>query len=268
VAEARAAFTTRQSDAAPGEVRERWQCALDEEETPFGCVLVSDDRVLLRLFHRPTTRIVGELAGQHFAVLPSAAAAPIELVGLRPDTDYALTITEIDARLEAERRVWPFHTPRSLTRLTISEVNADPAGREPAQEYVELWNYGDSAIALEGLRLSDDAHEPGVALPAVGVLQPDARALLVADSFDPNNPADVAPAVGCALVHVGKAVTRAGLANAGERLYLRDAENRRLSATPDAPAPKPQHCIARASMDPRSGEPGSFVLTPDCTPGW
>jgi hypothetical protein len=268
VAEVHAAFTTRKEDAAAGEVLERWQCALDEEETPFGCALVSDDRILLRLFHRPTTRSVGELAGEHFAVLPSAAAAPLELAGLRPDTDYALKLDQIDARLERESLAWMFHTPRPLARLTISEVNADPAGREPSQEYVELWNYGDAAVALEGMRLSDDAHEPGTALPAVGVLHPDARALLVADSFDPNNPADVAPAVGCVLVHVGKAVTRAGLANAGEKLYLRDAENRRLSATPDTPAPKPQQCLERDSNDPRTGEPGSFALRPDCTPGW
>ena len=39
--------------------------------------------------------------------------------------------------------------------LVITEVLANAAGPEPAQEFVELRNLGDGAVSLAGLRLED-----------------------------------------------------------------------------------------------------------------
>jgi hypothetical protein len=72
-------------------------------------------------------------------------------------------------------------------------------------------------------------------------------------------------APGTRLVRVGASLTKAGLANAGEPLFLRDADQHRLSAAP-ARAAASGRCLQRRGSDPRSGRVEDFVEAP-CTPG-
>jgi hypothetical protein len=160
-------------------------------------------------------------------------------------------------------------TERNLPKLSITEIRTDPLGPEPAQEFVEVMNYGTEQIVLAGFTLSDTVSEPGHPLTTPIALYPGARALLVADTFDADAPLDAPVPAGALLVRVGKSLGTSGLSNAGEPLFLRDPLGRRVSAAPAAKAPRAGACLQRISTDMRSGETGAFGYDGDrdCTPG-
>jgi hypothetical protein len=109
----------------------------------------------------------------------------------------------------------------------ISEVLANPAGDEPAQEWVELVRIAGDGGSTEGLRISDgdgDDELPDVFVPAHG------RVLVVSASYDSSAPGDVPPAPGARIAYLEGPIGRAGLANAGEPISLLDAEGITLSA--------------------------------------
>jgi hypothetical protein len=178
-------------------------------------------------------------------------------------------VLAIDASGSPQEERFSVRTASDLAALSISEVRANPLGSEPAQEYVELWNFGARPLPVQGFSISDAPDEPGTRIVPDAILPPGARALLVSDAFDSTSDTDVRPAPGAILLRVGPTVTRAGLANSGEALFLRDREGRRLSAAPATPPPRPGVCSVRECEDPRSGAPGSFGYDPaaSCTPG-
>jgi hypothetical protein len=81
---------------------------------------------------------------------------------------------------------------------------------------------------------------------------------------------DRAPPAATLLVPVGTSLTRSGLANAGEPLYLRDPHDRRISAAPRSVAAgqvaRAGRCLQRVSADPRTADPAAFIVAP-CSPG-
>ena len=157
-------------------------------------------------------------------------------------------------------------TTPPLATLAITEVLADPQGPEPAQEYVEIWNFGPDAIALDGLQLSDDGSLVGQIITSSRSLPSGGYALLVADDYDPEQGLDLAPAPGVPLVRVGKSLAKSGLANRGEPLFLRDASGNRLSASPASKAPA-GICLTRIpGTPPRLGTSEEFTTAP-CSPG-
>ena len=266
VTELRAEFSTQSALDPIVPVWQQTPCAIDELALPIGCALVTDQRVDFQLFQNPAMRVLAQLADQRIAVLPASMSSPLGFQGLVADRTYTLTLESIDASLHAEQISWPLRTAAPLPKLSISEVNANPHGAEPQQEYVELWNFGDESQSLAGMSLSDSASDLGAALPEQAVLAPGARALLVSDTFDPADERDPRPAPGSLLIRVGKSVTRAGLANTGERLYLRTAAGERVSTAPSSPTAREGQCLARATGDPRSPDPAEWVLAA-CSPG-
>jgi hypothetical protein len=267
LSELHAPFTTRAQD---GQESAPWQgrpCAVDEQALPFGCALLSDTSMTLQLFHNPGLRVVAQLDDQRLALLPTAAAGTARFSELVPEHSYTLQLDTYDASMHNERRTWQLQTPAALPTLAITEVRADPNGPEPAQEYVELWNFGAAAVAMGGLLLSDSPAELGVALPDEPRLEPDAHALLVSDAFDAADARDEAPAAGALLVRMGKTVTRAGLANAGEPLYLRTADGQRISSAPGQPAARAGQCLVRTRVDADRLEDDDAWSLAACTPG-
>lgn len=236
-------------------------CGLDETPADLGCALADDARVTLRL--RADTPVI--------ASLTSPRAVDRQLA---PRGEITLSLAlGIDAAVDAELRLEglagetlsatiPLRTHPTLAAITIAEVRADPRGPEPRQEYVELLNYGASAVELTGLALSDRADRLGDELPLSPMLPAGARALLVADAFDPNDPADPPVPPGVMLVRIGTSLASGGLSNAGEPLFLRDTEGRRLSAIPSMASPGPGICWVRTTTT-RAGE----LRAAECTPG-
>ena len=245
------------------------RCALDETTTAFGCVLAGDDRLQLRIQLDSAARVRVQLGERSIARLAGARALEVTFADLLPNARYPLRVhaeagdsAHLDAALDVD-------TLAALAKLSISEVLADPLGPEPDLEWVELVNYGEQPIALQGFSISDRTDDLGTRIDRDLVMAAGARALLVSDAFDRGDALDVPPAAGALLVHIGPTLTRAGLANAGEPLYLRDALRQRVSAAPATPEPRSGVCTRRVSADPRSGAAGSFAYAIDagCTPG-
>jgi hypothetical protein len=245
-------------------------CAIDEEAFELGCALISDRWVALTL--RASEPFVATLtvAGLvHSAIAPSGETQ-LSLPSLTPGSEITVELELRDSTGNSLTRSETFRTHADLPTLSITETRSDPLGPEPSQELVELWNFGDRPVPLAGMLLSDQADELGTPLVTEAQVDPGARVLLVADSFDASDPKDVAVPPGTPLVRVGKSLGNAGLANRGEPLFLRDAQGRRISAAPSSPQPVAGVCSVRVASDPRDGSQGSFALDADqsCTPGW
>ena len=157
--------------------------------------------------------------------------------------------------------------PADLATVTIDEVRADPLGPEPAQEYVELLNFGTKAVAMEGFSLTDDAFTKGHALSMQSPLLPGERVLVVGPDFDRHDPSDGSVPDALRLIRIEGALA---LANQGSALYLRDDTGRRLAASPSVGPERAGQCVGRiAGGEPRSGRAQDFRQDPDgsCTPG-
>jgi hypothetical protein len=263
-----AQFSTAEDDAAPVLGWRTSGCALDETGTPVGCAAAGERAIELRLQPDGPALIVAQLGSQRQARVAGGAAVSVHFRDLEPNRAYALAVSASDSIGRTQLQHLEVATAPPLATLAISEVRANPLGSEPAQEFVELWNFGERALQLQGIRLSESPEDPGIRIEAALDLPPSGRALLVSDSFDPDDALDIPPAPGAPLLRIGSALTRSGLSNAGEPLFLRDAQGHRLSAAPALAAPAGS-CIARIGADPRSGDAASFAVDPDsgCTPG-
>jgi hypothetical protein len=264
-----ASFSTADASGPPAFAWLAGGCALDELSLPIGCALLGDVSIQLRMRPASPARVIVQLGQERAARLSSGQSIDVSFSELAPDSDYALAVTAQDAagqRVEAHQSL---HTAAALATLSISEVRADPLGSEPAQEYVEVLNFGAQPIDVDGFTLSDAPDATGTRIDAEVPLPAGAHALIVPAAFDETDPRDAAPAPGALLLRTAAALTHSGLANSGEMLWLRDRQGRRLSAAPATPPPRPGVCIARTSADPRTGAPGSFAYDPDggCTPG-
>jgi hypothetical protein len=267
----RASFRSGRAPDTHGPALRATSCAIDEQATRVGCALIDDQRISLRLLADEPARFALTRDGGHDVVraVGPAGAAVLQLPGLEPDSEHALQLQLRDAAGNLTTEQLSLRTTPSLATVAISELRADPLGPEPAQELVELLNYGSRPVQLQGFSLGDRLDALAPAIAAEVVLQPTARALLVADGFDPHEPSEPQPPAGATLVRVGKALAAGGLRNSGEALYLRDAEGRRISAAPGLP-PRTGRCLVRIAADMRTDEEAAFEHSEEagCTPGW
>lgn len=127
----------------------------------------------------------------------------------------------------AETAAISMTVPRDLLPLAITEVHANPAGPEPAQEYVELRNLGPAPIDTGSLIIEDSKGSdmlPSLVptlLPSSAGLEPGAYALIVPAGFDEQSALDVRPRAGTPLIRVDARIGSDGLSNAGEVVRLR-----------------------------------------------
>jgi len=142
----------------------------------------------------------------------------VSLAGLPPAASATVVVSATDrAGNVAASAALPFQTPPALPPIAVTEVLANAAGPEPAQEYVELRNLGSEAVPLGGLRLEDS--KGGDDLPPE-VLAPGAYALVVTSTYDPAQGQDPAPRAGTLLVRVDSRLGSDGLSNGGEAVKL------------------------------------------------
>jgi len=237
-------------------------CALDELPTPLGCALVDDDSVALRVELGVPARVEWIVGEARALTVASRGAATLRVGDLPPERAFETRLRATGTDGAPHEWTVELSTTAPLARVAIVEVRADPRGPEPAQEYVEVLNYGDVPISLDGFALSDRADSEGDLL--AGALAAGERALIVSSRFDPEDPADPPVPPGVRLIRVDAALGSGGLTNAGEPLFLRDAEGRRLSAAPALSADGPGRCLVNEGPDPR--RPDGFVRA-ECTPG-
>ena len=112
-------------------------------------------------------------------------------------------------------------TNAKVPRVVISEVLANPSGKEPAAEYVEILNRHPTAVSLGGWSIEDGpiAQEGNGSSPRIlpdSVLLPGQRAVIVSETFqgivDPK----------ALTIRLTKSVGVNGLSNRGESVALRD----------------------------------------------
>jgi hypothetical protein len=159
--------------------------------------------------------------------------------------------------------------PEGLLPLAITEVLANAAGPEPAQEFVEVRNLGGEVIDIGGLSI-EDAKGADVLPPLL--LDAAAYALIVPSGFDPGSGADVAPRGGTPLIRVDARIGSDGMTNGGEVVRLRTPAGTIVSSyggTVDASATKwagkSVHRIPEDACD----QPASWTRLPsEATPGW
>lgn len=244
-----------------------FECALDETPIEIGCAFSDDRSVRVRVRGVEPLRAVLETERGRVGAVFSRGEGELGLEDLAPDTSLDAHLSLTDTSGLVTRVPLVLVTSPPLPELSIVEVRADPLGREPTQEYVELENRGSAAIDLSGLRLADALDDEGDALPSL-VVPPGGRVLVVAADFDPDDVADGPVPPGVPLVRIEGSLGSAGLAAYGEPLFLRDAAGQRLSAAPALPA-RPGVCIVRVVEDGRTGAVGAFGYDPaeTCSPG-
>jgi hypothetical protein len=147
----------------------------------------------------------------------------VPVAALPPETDATATVRAVDrAGNLAESAPVAWRTPAALPPVVITEVLANAAGPEPAQELVELRNLGDAEVSLDGLSLADG--KGADALPPA-TLAPGAYALVVTSSYQADDGTDAPPRAGTQLVRVDSRLGGDGLSNGGEVVRLLRGED-------------------------------------------
>jgi len=231
-------------------------------EVPFGpgCVEVEDDRLLGRT---PETALLWGITGEGLdVVMTTQNNERFVLKGLPAEQGITLDVTTIDVHGRELRRTFSATTLAPRPHVVLNEVLANPLGPEPDQEWVELYNDGAVEASLGELVVSDIGGE--TALPAVA-LPPGRFALVVNETFAPDDEVDVPPAEDAIVVRV-PALGKNGLGNAGEIVRLLDMRGRIVSRFPAIPKPKAGQSVVRRSPDAPDGVSDSFQLAPP-TPG-
>jgi hypothetical protein len=116
--------------------------------------------------------------------------------------------------------------------VAITEVLADPNGPEPAQEFVEITNFGPLEIDLSGWMIDDngDANGGNNLVAENTVLGPGQVAVVVSASYDPAEGQDPAPDPSALLITLPATVCSNGLKNSeAETVELYDASGMLVS---------------------------------------
>jgi hypothetical protein len=239
-------------------------CALDELSERGACLLLGEDRLDLRA--TADEPVFVELLAPPVGAAALAFSEPfaLALAGLSPEGCAFLRLTDLAGHRSEEAAC--YRLPDDLATLTIDEVRADPLGAEPAQEYVELLNFGAHPVDMTGFWLSDDAYAQGLPIDAPQRVEPGQRVLLVGPEFDRSAMQDGALPAALTVVRLGRSLS---LANQGARLFLRDAAGRRVASSPALAPGREGQCIGRVGSDLRSGALEDFARDPGgaCTPG-
>jgi hypothetical protein len=233
-----------------------------EAEIPFGvgCAEVEDDRIVVR---PPDDAVLWTLDAGQGAIVRSSRAGNRFVVRPMPiDARYRVATLDRSGgviSVDVSVRAAP---PRP--HVVLNEVMANPAGAEPSEEWVELFNDGRDAVSLAGFTLEDIG---GRAVLPDGILEPGSYALVAPETYIADNGVDPVPADGTLILRV-PTLGRGGLSNDGEPLTLRDPSGAVVSAFP-AVKTKNGVSIARVAPDALDGDPDAFEPSPNgsATPG-
>lgn len=247
---------------APSGAVELPVCATPEIDFGPGCATVEDDRLTVTNAQLP---LLWRVETGALARLESVSPGDrFVLSGLQPSSELSLSgsVVSLDG-LEASFSVLITTAP-ARPRVVLTEVLANPAGAEPAAEWVEIVNAGAAAVNLLGFTLADGAGP--TPLPAAR-LAPGDYALIVRDDYAPGG-TDVPPAPATLLIRVPQ-LGKSGLANAGEILSLSNPQGVTLSTFPALPARRAGVSMARRTPEAPDGEPTSFGehAAPGASPG-
>ncbi len=155
----------------------------------------------------------------------------IAITELEPDASTAVTLTAKDINGNKNEIAISVVGQNGPT-VAITEVLADPNGSEPAQEFVEIMNFGPYEIDLSGWMIDDngDANGGDNLVAENTVLGPGQVAVVVSASYDPTDGQDPAPDPAALLIILANTVCSNGLKNSeAETVELYDASGMLVS---------------------------------------
>jgi hypothetical protein len=204
------------------------RCALDEQRVDALCMRVEREHWVVRgnldQSALITLTALSDGAARSTAGLSHANGFELQLAA---SNLRALSVRAENLAGQARDLSLTIDPPPALPALVIDEVMADPRGKEPAQEWIELLNSDLTPVSLMGFSLSTDESERGRAITLPVVLAPSERVLLVGPEFDARDVSDGDLPASLRRVPLAGSLS---LANAGGVLMLRDAGGRRVAA--------------------------------------
>jgi hypothetical protein len=250
----------RQLPAAPAPPP---SCGADERPFGPGCILVLDDRLVVRSGEASALWVIRTVHSTSIASLP--ARGRLVANGLEPATSEWIWATIIDANGSVTHVSERVITSAPRPHLVVNEVLADPVGPEPAQEWIELFNDGVSDVELAGWSIEDLGGR--TELPPA-TIPPRGYALVVPASFSEHSSWDVEPSSAATLVRV-PALGKDGLSNLGESISLRAPDGSVVSRVPPLPRPKAGRSVARREPRTLDDAADGFALhaDPGASPG-
>lgn len=250
-------------EIAPSSAPETALCDEGELALGPGCARVDDDRLNVRSADEPLLWALETNGSARIEPMPAAGRWVVR--GLEPDREQrvwgrAISVGGAELPFDVNVRTLP-----ERSHLVLNEVLANPLGSEPAAEWVELFNDGQSAAELLGLWLRDSAG--AVELPAA-TIAPGEYALLVRSDFPATLSGDVPPLPGTQLVRL-PLLAKGGLSNSGEALDIEDANGLVLSRFPALAARRAGVSLARTRVDAFDADAGAFAEhgAPGASPG-
>jgi len=157
----------------------------------------------------------------------------IPLGPLTPATGQAISVEAADASGNAARASLDATTDAARPALAITEVLVDPKGPEPAQEFIEVYNFGQETVDLAGWMIDDNGDQNGDLLPAAS-LSSGQVGVLVPDSYDESSAEDPTPASEALVIRVTGSLCSSGLRNdTGETVELYDPAGALVSLFPN-----------------------------------
>jgi hypothetical protein len=108
--------------------------------------------------------------------------------------------------------------------VSITEILADPAGPEPAQEFVEIVNYGDVLVDLSGWMIDDGGDLNGDLITEGTMLAAGKAAVIVGADYNPEEPGEPTLSADSLLIRLDSSIASNGLKNSeAETVELYDA---------------------------------------------
>lgn len=237
-------------------------CGLNEQSVGPSCVRVLDDRAVVRV--QDANWLIGVEMGGRQWVNTVGPDDPWVIRPLEPSSVMEGVMRVVSSRGSEERFDVSWKTLQSSAHVVINEVMANPAGPEPHQEWVELYNDGTLDVSLAGWRLEDAGGS--TELPAV-TLGRGCYGLVVGEGYEPDSWVDRPPALGTLLLRVDS-VGKSGLSNGGEPIRLVGPDDVAVSAMPAVASKEQGWSIVRVAPEALDGLSSSFGFGVDGgTPG-
>ena len=195
---------------------------------------------------------------------PFATEHNMLVTGLLTESESTIFIDVVDINGNRQETQVTLHTTSSPPVL-ITEVLADPLGKEPDQEFVEIVNLGSLEISLKGWMLDDNGDRNGDIISNDTLLAPGQVALFVAPTYNPNAGLDPSPDPAAKIIFLETSIGSNGLKNSeAETIELFDANGVLVSSyNGEVGSPKEGASVVRWLAELPDGCPNAFTLAPN-----
>ena len=155
--------------------------------------------------------------------------AIIGIIDLSPNKYYNFSIWAENRYTQNSEIIYcNIKTEKEKPTVVINEVLYNPKGKEPDQEFVELYNFGEEAIELDGWKIKD---ENGEDILKDVIILPYDYIIIVGENYSIENRMDPLPPLE-KIVYVEGSIGGNGLKNRGEVVSLYDDKGELISWFP------------------------------------